>query len=74
MRDCWRDTAQALPPTQFSAPNDALRNRKTPPIVTSLPQRAQFSPQETACARVISRCALSASINAGFRLDPIPLS
>jgi hypothetical protein len=64
--------AQALPSTRFSATNDALRSRKTSPIATSLPQRAQFSPQEIACARVISRCALSASTNAGFRRDRIP--
>ena len=58
--------AQALPSTRFSAMNDALRSRKTPPIATGLPQRAQFSPQEIACARVFSRCVLSTSINVGF--------
>jgi hypothetical protein len=71
---CSRYTAQPLSSIRFSAPNDALRSRKTPPIATSLPQRAQFSPQDFAGSRVIPRCALSASANAGFRLDPIPQS
>jgi hypothetical protein len=66
--------AQALPSTRFSATNDALRSRKTSPIATGLPQRAQFSPQEIARARVNSRCALSASTNVGLVLDPIPQS
>jgi hypothetical protein len=57
LRDRTRDTSQGLPSTRLSTPNDALRSRKTSPIATSLPQRAQFSPQETACSRVIPRCA-----------------
>jgi hypothetical protein len=44
---------QALPWTRFSVPNDALRSRKTSSIAISLPQRAQFSPQDSACSRVI---------------------
>jgi hypothetical protein len=71
---CLRHAAQALPSTRFSATNEALRSRKTPPVATSLPQRAQFSPQETSRWRVIARCALSASTGAGFRRDRIPQS
>jgi hypothetical protein len=74
MRDCSRDTAQALPSIRFSAPNFALRSRKTSSIATSSPQRAQVSPQDSACSRVVSQCALSASTDAGFCLDPIPQS
>jgi hypothetical protein len=69
-----RYTAQALPATWFSAPNDMLRSGKTPPIATGLPQRAQLSPQDPACSRGISQCALSASMDAGFLLDSIPQS
>jgi hypothetical protein len=65
-------TAQALRSSRFSATNGALRSRETSPIATGLPQRAQFSPQEIACARVNSRRALSASANAGFGRDRIP--
>jgi hypothetical protein len=72
--DCARQATQALPSTRFSAPNVALRSRTTPPIAISLPQRAQFSPQEIAGSRVVSQCALSASTGAGFRRDPIPQS
>jgi hypothetical protein len=65
---------QALPSTRFSVTKDALQSRKTPPIAISLPQRAQFSPQDFACSRVIPRCPLSASTDAGFCLDPIAVS
>jgi len=65
---------QALPSTRFSASNDALRRCKTPSIATVPPQRAQGLPQDFACSRVISRCALSTSTNAGFRLDPVAVS
>jgi hypothetical protein len=71
---CLRYTAQALPSARFFASNDALRSRKTPPIAISLPQRAQFWPQEIACSRVIPRRALSASTDAGFRRDAIAQS
>jgi hypothetical protein len=71
---CARHAAQAFISTRFSATNDALRNRKTPPIATSLPQRAQFSPQEIACARVFPQRALSSSTGTGFCRDAIAQS
>jgi hypothetical protein len=72
--DCARYSAQALPSARLFAPNNAPRSRKTPPTAIGLPQRARFSPQDSAGSRAIPQCGLSASTDAGFRRDPIPQS
>jgi hypothetical protein len=72
--DCSRCTAQPLPPTRFSAPNDALRSakrRRLPSVCRNVPSSCRKTPLGS---RVIGRCALSTSTGARFRRDRIPQS
>src|SRR4051794_7645065 len=52
---------------RFSRRNGTLRGCKLPPAATSPPQRAEFSPQDSAFRSVIPRGALSSSTGGGLR-------